>query len=93
MNSQEVSDYIQKLKTQVMKEGFPFEYSEFCDSHEVRRIVKQKYGVQMLYPILQTKDTDNVILYMNQFGRQVTKRGKQGCPIYECFGMLSFARN
>lgn len=90
MNSQEAIAYIEKIKAYVMSKGYPFQYSEFCSCHELTHIIQNKHVIYKLYPVLQTKDTNDVILYMNQYGRQINKNGNQGNPIYEYFGMLSF---
>ena len=90
MNTEETVNYIEKFKSVIMEKGFPFLYSEFCDDHLPFRMVFQKHKNKLhkLYPILQVKDTHNVILYMNQYGRQVTTKGREGLPIYQLFGYL-----
>jgi hypothetical protein len=88
MNTEEAVQYIKKIKDTVMKQGFPFKYSEFCLNHEPVGIVFKKHNMFNLFPILQEKDTHNVILYMNQNGRHITTKGKEGLPIYRFFGCL-----
>ncbi len=88
MNTEESIQYIIKIKEIVMKQGFPFKYSEFCLKHEPVGMIFKKNNMFKLFPVLQAKDTHNVILYMNQYGKHITTKGKEGIPIYRFFGYL-----
>lgn len=87
MNTEEAVQYIEKLKYHVLQNGYPFKYSEFCMSHKPFITVMKK-NMFTLFPVLQVKDTHQVILFMNQYGRHVTLRGKEGTPIYQFFGYI-----
>lgn len=88
MDTQEAIQYIEKLKAHVLQQGYPFKYSEFCMNHMPLTTVMKKNMSYHLFPILQVKDTQQVILYMNQYGRHMTLKGKEGIPIYQFFGYI-----
>lgn len=88
MNTQEAVQYIEKLKTHVLQHGYPFKYSEFCMNHTPLCTVIKQNKLYYLFPVLQVKDTQQVILYMNQYGRHITLRGKEGIPIHQFFGYI-----
>ena len=90
MNLEEALDYINSLKTAVTLKGFPFKYSEFCEEHEPTVFVNNNLQsiITVMYPILQTKGTTDVILYMSQNGRHIShKSRREGLFVYELLGL------
>jgi hypothetical protein len=88
MNTKDGIQYIERLKEVIIGKGYPFKYSEFCTDHKPVGTIFKKNKMHRLYPVLQSKDTYQVILYMNQYGNHITTRGKEGLPIYRLFGFL-----
>jgi nucleoside recognition membrane protein YjiH len=88
MNIEEAVHYIYRLKITIMMHGYPFKYSEFCEKHSPVATIFKKNVMHILFPVLQVKGTENVILYMNQHGNFITPKGKEGLPLYRYFGYL-----